>query len=89
MMSNIEILKHVKQLSMRINLLADMQMLVMEELGNKNPRFQAKAIANILSHDELREDFTEFIQTEKGMSDNMKVFMQDINEMIKDIREEE
>lgn len=88
-MSNIEILKHVKQLSMRINILADMQMLVMEELGNKNPRFQAKAIANILSHDELREDFTEFIQTEEGMSDNMKVFMQDINEMIKDMREEE
>lgn len=88
-MSTKEILEQVKQLSMRINVLADMQMLVMEELGNKNPRFQAKAIANILSHDELREDFTEFIQTEEGMSDNMKVFMQDINEMIKDIREEE
>jgi len=88
-MSTKEILEQVKQLSMRINVLADMQMLVMEELGNKNPRFQAKAIANILSHDELREDFTEFIQTEEGMSDNMKVFMQDINEMIKDMREEE
>ena len=88
-MSTKEILEQVKQLSMRINVLADMQMLVMEELGNKNPRFQAKAIANILSHDELREDFTEFIQTEEGMSDNMKVFMQDINEMIKDMKEEE
>jgi cell shape-determining protein MreC len=88
-MSTKEILEQVKQLSMRINVLADMQMLVMEELGNKNPRFQAKAIANILSHDEIRQDFTEFIQTEEGMSDNMKVFMQDINEMIKDMREEE
>ena len=77
-MSTKEILEQVKQLSMRINVLADMQMLVMEELGNKNPRFQEKAIANILSHDELREDFTEFIQTEEGMSDNVKIFMQDI-----------
>jgi len=88
-MSTTEILDKVKQLSMRINILADMQLLIMEELGNKNPRFQAKTIAAILSHDKIREDFTEFIQTEEGMSDNMKVFMQDINEMIKDIREEE
>jgi len=88
-MSTKEILEHVKQLSMRINVLADMQMLVMEELGDKNPRFQTKAIAKILSHDELREDFTEFVQTEESMSDNVKLFMQDINEMIKDIREEE
>jgi len=46
-------------------------------------------LAKILSHDELREDFTEFVQTEESMSDNVKLFMQDINEMIKDIREEE
>ena len=88
-MSTKEILEHVRQLSMRINMLADMQLLVMEELGNNNPRFQTKAIANILSHDEIRQDFTEFIQTEKGMSDDMKLFMQDINELIKDMKEEE
>ena len=88
-MSTKDILEHVKQLSMRINVIADMQMLVMEELGDKNPRFQTKAIAKILSYDELREDFTEFVQTEESMSDNVKLFMQDINEMIKDIREEE
>lgn len=88
-MTDKEIKDKLNQLSMRINTLADMQLLVMEELGNKNPRFQVKAIAAVLSHDEIREDFTEFIQTTEGMSDNVKVFMQDINEMIKDIREEE
>lgn len=84
-----KILKQVEQLSMRINTLADMQMLVMEELGNNNPEFQAKTIATILAQDKLREGFTEFVQTKEGVSDNIKVFMQDINEMIKDIKEEE
>lgn len=88
-MTNKELLNKLDQLSMRINTLADMQLLVMEEMGDRNPKFQMKAIAAILSHDEIRNDFTEFINTEEGISDNMKVFMQDINEMIKDIREEE
>jgi hypothetical protein len=87
--TNKELLNKLDQLSMRINTLADMQLLVMEEMGDRNPKFQMKAIAAILSHDEIRDDFTEFINTEEGISDNMKVFMQDINEMIKDIREEE
>jgi hypothetical protein len=87
--TNKELLDKLDQLSMRINTLADMQLLVMEEMGDRNPKFQMKAIAAILSHDEIRNDFTEFINTEEGISDNMKVFMQDINEMIKDIREEE
>jgi hypothetical protein len=87
--TNKELLDKLDQLSMRINTLADMQLLVMEEMGDRNPKFQMKAIAAMLSHDEIRNDFTEFINTEEGISDNMKVFMQDINEMIKDIREEE
>lgn len=88
-MTDKEIVDKLDQLSMRINTLADMQLLVMEEIGDRNPTFQIKAIAAILSYDEIRHDFTEFINTEEGISDNMKVFMQDINEMIKDIREEE
>lgn len=88
-MNNKELSDKLNQLSMRINTLADMQLLVMEEVGNRNPKFQMKAIAAILSYDEIRNDFTEFINTEEGISDKMKVFMQDINEMIKDIREEE
>ena len=88
-MTDKELLDKLDQLSMRINTLADMQLLVLEEIGDKNPKFQMKAIAAILSYDKIRNDFTEFINTEKGISDDMKVFMQDINEMIKDIREEE
>lgn len=88
-MTDKEVLDKLDKLSMRINTLADMQLLVLEEIGDKNPKFQMKAIAAILSHDEIRNDFTEFINTEEGISDKMKVFMQDINEMIKDIREEE
>ena len=88
-MTDKELLDKLDQLSMRINTLADMQLLVMEEMGERNPRFQIKAIAAILSHDEIRNDFTEFINTEEGISDKMKVFMQDINEMILDKKREE
>ena len=88
-MTDKELLDKLDQLSMRINTLADMQLLVMEEMGDRNPRFQMKAIAAILSYDEIRNDFTEFINTEEGISDNMKVFMQDINEMILDKKREE
>ncbi len=88
-MTDKEIVDKLEQLSMRINTLADIQLLLMEEIGDNNPKFQMKAVAAILSKDEIRDEFTEFISTEEGMSDNVKVFMQDINEMIKDIREEE
>jgi len=74
---------------MRINTLADMQLLLMEEVGKRNPNFQMKVIAATLSYDEFREDFTEYIQTKEGMPDKLKVFMQEINEMVKDIKEEE
>ena len=79
----------LESLSMRINTLADMQLLLMEEVGRKNPNFQMKVIAATLSYDEFREDFTEYIQTKEGMPDKLKVFMQEINEMVKDIKEEE
>ena len=88
-MTDKELLDKLDQLSMRINTLADMQLLVMEEMGDRNPMFQMKAIAAILSYDEIRHDFTEFINTEEGISDKMKVFMQDINEMILDKKREE
>ena len=88
-MTDKEIVDKIEQLSMRINTIADIQLLLMEEIGDNNPKFQMKAVAAILSKDEIRDEFTEFISTEEGMSDNVKVFMQDINEMIKDIREEE
>jgi hypothetical protein len=79
----------LESLSMRINTLADMQLLLMEEVGKRNPNFQMKVIAATLSYDEFREDFTEYIQTKEGMPDKLKVFMQEINEMVKDIKEEE
>ena len=79
----------LESLSMRINTLADMQLLLMEEVGRKNPNFQMKVIAATLSYDEFREDFTEYVQTKENMPDKLKVFMQEINEMVKDIKEEE
>ncbi len=88
-MTDKELLDKLDQLSMRINTLADMQLLVMEEMGDRNPMFQMKAIATILSYDEIRHDFTEFINTSEDISDKMKVFMQDINEMILDKKREE
>lgn len=88
-MTTKDIQDKLESLSMRINTLADMQLLLMEEVGDKNPNFQMKVIAATFAYDAMREDFTEYIQTKKDVPDKVKVFMQEINETIKDIREEE
>lgn len=77
-------------LSKRITLLADVQMLILGELGDENPSFQGKVIATLLSKKEVLEGFTEFVfDPANNVSDAVKLEMQEINEMIKDIREEE
>jgi hypothetical protein len=80
----------VDSLSKKIALLADIQMLLITELGDDNPRFQAKVIASLLSKQEILDGFTEFVfNSDNNVSDNVKLEMQEINEMIKAIREEE
>lgn len=80
----------VDSLSKRIALLADVQLLILTEIGDDNPTFQKRVIANLLSKKEVLDGFTEYVfNPDNNVSDAIKVEMQEINEMLKDIREEE
>jgi len=85
-----KLLARVDGLSKKISLLADVQMLLIEEMGNNNQSFQAKVIATLLSKQEVLEGFTNFVfDPDNNVSDAVKLEMQEINEMIKELREEE
>lgn len=80
----------VDSLSKKISLLAEVQMLILAEIGNDNPSFQNKVIANLLANKDVLQGFTEFVfDPANNVSDAIKLEMQEINEMLKDIREEE
>ena len=85
-----KLLARVDGLSKKISLLADVQMLLIEEMGNNNQSFQAKVIATLLSKKEVLDGFTNFVfDPDNNVSDAVKLEMQEINEMIKELREEE
>lgn len=73
----------IKSLDMRLDTIGKMQMMVMEELARRNPRFQRKAIAQMLAIDEVREGFTEHIANDPDVDDAVKVFMMGLNEFVK------
>jgi len=80
----------VDSLAKKISLLADIQMLILMEIGDKNPTFQGRVIANFLSRKEILDGFTEFVfNPENNVSDDIKLEMQEINEMLKQVGEEE
>ena len=85
-----KLMDRVDSLSKKISLLAEVQMLLIEEMGNNNQSFQAKVIATLLSKQEVLEGFTNFVfDPDNNVSDAVKLEMQEINEMIKELREEE
>ena len=73
----------IKNLDMRLEAIGKMQMMVMEELARRNPRFQRKAIAEMLAIDSVREGFTEHIANDPDVDDAIKVFMMGLNEFVK------
>jgi len=73
----------IKNMDMRLEAIGKMQMMVMEELARRNPRFQRKAIAQMLAIDEVREGFTEYIANDPEVDDAVKVFMMGLNEFVK------
>ena len=74
----------IKDIQLRLEALGRMQLMVMEELGAKNPRFQTKAISQLLAIDEVREGFTEHVNNDPKVPDAIKVFMMGLNELVKE-----
>lgn len=73
----------IKNLDKRLETIGKMQLMVMEELSRRNPRFQRKAIAQMLAIDEVREGFTEHIANDPEVDDAIKIFMMGLNEFVK------
>ena len=73
----------IKNLDKRLDVLGRMHMMVMQELARQNPKFQRKAIAQMLAIDEVREGFTEHIANDPEVDDAIKIFMMGLNEFVK------
>jgi hypothetical protein len=78
----------ISSLNTRIRVMADLQHLILQELGDNNREFQAKVVACLLSKEEILNDFTDFIFNTDNVSDDIKLQVQEINEMIKEFKEE-
>ncbi len=71
----------IETLKEQISVMVDTQLILVEEASKNNPKFMAKFMANTLSHDAIRDSFTEFLN-EIDAPDSVKLEMTAINEMI-------
>lgn len=86
--------KAINILLKRVDILVAGQMAIVEHLGEKSQGFRARFIATILSNDEFRESFTEFVNKDKDANDTVITQLIAINEAVrtidnKDNKEEE
>ena len=79
----------IKTLQKRVDILVAGQQAIVEHLGDSSHDFRAKFIATILSNDEFREGFTEYINNDITASDAVKTQMIAVNEAVLKINEEE
>tara|TARA_Y100001970_G_C13574140_1_gene527626 strand:+ start:101 stop:355 length:255 start_codon:yes stop_codon:yes gene_type:complete len=78
----------IKMIDKKISLIADIQMVIVDYLGNQDKEFRTNFVMTALTNDALRDDFTKFLnQTETD--DNIKIQMTEINEMFLSMKEEE
>ena len=80
-----ETMQDIEKLQDQIQMLKITQMTIVEHLS-KDDSFMRLLIAGYLANDKLRNSFTEYIN-EQG-DDDMKVFMQGMNETAKEFKEE-
>ena len=69
----------------QMSIMADTQLLLVQEVGKRNPKFIAKFMAQTLSHDAIRDSFTDFL-SEIDAPDEVKLAMTEINEMVIDAK---
>ena len=61
---------------------------IVSVVAEDNPKLQAHVIAAILAQEENRNGFTEWLNQQDNVPDNVKTFMMDVNEGIRDMKEE-
>ena len=81
--------KAISNLLKRVDILVAGQMAIVEHLGEQSKEFRTRFIATILSNDEFREGFTEFINNDKNATDSVKTQMIAVNEAVRTVDNEE
>jgi len=77
--------KAITNLLKRVDILVAGQKVIVEHLGEQSKDFRTKFIATILSNDEFREGFTEFINNDKDATDAVKTQMIAVNEAVRKV----
>lgn len=80
-----DLTKRIEKLEIKVNLLSAVQKAITEHLVDDKDFFM-KLMVNVMANKKLRNDFTEYIQTGDS-PDDVKLFMQEVNEEIKNIKE--
>lgn len=79
-----ELTKRIEKLEKKVNLLGTVQQAITEHLSNDKDFFM-KLMVSVMSNKKLRNEFTEYIQTGDS-PDDVKLFMQEINEEIAELK---
>lgn len=83
-----DVVDAINNINLKLNILSDLQMLLVQEVGENNQRFQNNAVQKLLSRKFIRDDFTNYIFSNENIPDDIKTALIEINEtMLK--REEE
>jgi len=72
----------------KIEFLSKTQMIIVDKLSKEDSEFQMQFIAMTLANDEIRNDFTEFLN-EFNAPDKLKTLMMELNEIAINIKKEE
>ena len=80
--------KQMKELSMRISMLGNVQMTMVDHFTANDADLMRKIMSSMLSNDKFRDDFTSHLNDLKA-PDEVKLFMQEVNKFMLTINEEE
>jgi hypothetical protein len=83
---NIE--EQLQSMNKRINMLGNVQMTLVDHFTANDNDLMRKLMAAMLSNDSFRDDFTTHIN-DLNAPDDVKLFMQEINEFMLTLKEEE
>jgi hypothetical protein len=83
---NIE--KQLQDMNKRINMLGNVQMTMVDHFTANDNDLMRKLMAAMLSNDTFRDDFTTHLN-DLDAPDDVKLFMQEINEFMLTLNEEE
>lgn len=83
-----DMLNMIEGMIKQIEFLSKAQLMIVNKLSQKDKRFQMEFIAMSLAQDEIREGFTNFLE-DTDAPDELKLFMMEMNEAVREFKEEE